>query len=611
VANIASALTDVAYRRPYATAVACPAGHDRAGRPRYTHWTFRELDTESDVLARGLRAVGIGERVRTALMVKPSLEFFALTFALFKAGAVPVLIDPGMGVANLRRCLHEARPRAFIGIPKAQLARRVLGWARPWVRFSVTVNPVGPMTHTPRPARLDPTGERMTNYSLAQVRQIGLDADGEPFRPAPAVVEVDNAAGGAPIPFELTAAVLFTSGSTGPPKGVVYTHAIFQAQVALLRDLYGIEPGEVDLCTFPLFALFAPALGMTSIVPEMDATRPALVDPPRILGPIEHFGVTNLFGSPALLKRLGGYGADRGLKLPSLKRVVSAGAPVPARVLERFATMLAPGVQVFTPYGATEALPVASIGSDEILGETRHATDRGAGVCVGRPVPGMRVEVVRITDEAIPTWRDDLAVPEGTVGELVVEGPVVTREYFDRDDATAQAKVARTATGDLEDNDFTHFNAPEGLRVAQRIKYGWGVPGRVMHRMGDLGYRDAQGRLWFCGRKAHRVTTRDGTLYTIPCEAVFNTHRDVSRTALVGVGPAGAMRPVLCVEPKRWPLSKTDRQRIARELRAIGEEFAHTEPIQTFLFRRSFPVDIRHNAKIFREKLAVWAARRV
>src|SRR5262249_45975623 len=146
--------------------------------------------------------------------------------------------------------------------------------------------------------------------------------------------------------------------------------------VRMLRDLYGIEPGEVDLCTFPLFALFAPALGMTSVVPEMDATRPAWVDPPKILDAIESFGATNLFGSPALLKRVGDYGSSRGVKLPSLRRVVSAGAPVPARVLERFASMLAPGVQIFTPYGATEALPVASIGSDEILGETRHATDR-------------------------------------------------------------------------------------------------------------------------------------------------------------------------------------------------------------------------------------------
>ncbi|MGE3822336.1 MAG: peptide synthase, partial [Isosphaeraceae bacterium] len=228
----------------------------------------------------------------------------------------------------------------------------------------------------------------------------------------------------------------------------------------------------------------------------------------------------------------------------------------------------------------TESLPVASIGSREILGETRHATDQGAGVCVGAPVSGMRVEVIRITDEPIERWSDELRVPDGTVGEFLVQGPVVTQAYFNRPEANRLAKVQE----------------PQGA---------------VWHRMGDLGYRDDQGRLWFCGRKAHRVVTAEGTLYTIPVEAVFNTHDAVHRTALVGVGPAGAARPVLCVEPKRWPLRRSERRSIAAELAKIGSRYEHTMKIETFLFRKAFPVDIRHNAKIFREKLAVWAARRV
>ena len=567
--NIAASLSVTARERPYATAVASPAGRDSAGRARYTHWTFRQLDTESDVLARGLSAVGIGRGVRTVLMVKPGLEFFALTFALVKAGAVPVLIDPGMGIRNLGRCLAEAEPQAFVGIPRAQLARRILGWGKPTIRIAVTVRPVSKRKGL-RPSHLpDPMGQNFARLSLLQIRLAGLSGGDKPFLIAPSRPDEP-------------AAILFTSGSTGPPKGAIYTHAIFNAQVAMLRDLYGIEPGEVDLCTFPLFALFAPALGMTSVVPEMNATRPAQADPRKIIDAIEAFGATNLFGSPALLKRVGDYGAQNGVKLPSLRRVVSAGAPVPARVLERFAAMLAPGAQIFTPYGATEALPVSSIGSDEILGETRLQTDRGAGVCVGRPVPGMRVEVIEISDEPITAWSDALRMPEGSVGEFAVQGPVVTRAYFQRPVATRLAKVP----GDEPD-------AP------------------TLHRMGDVGYRDPQGRLWFCGRKAHRVTTAERVLFTIPCEAVFDTHPEVNRTALVGVGPAGRVRPVLCVEPLHWPLKRGTRARLTRELLEIGAGFDHTRSIRKVLFRGSFPVDIRHNAKIFREKLAKWAARRV
>lgn len=578
--NIASTLTETARARPHALAVACPAGRDRVGRIAYTLLTFEQLDQQSDALADGLDYVGIGPGVRTVLMVKPSLEFFLLTFALFKAGAVPVLIDPGMGIKNLGKCFAEASPTAFVGIPKAHLARRLFGWAKQSLRTTVNVDNRGVNSYkldqalSPDPDRsmgpprgLPEIGCRslsLADLELAAVYR--LMRDFTPFEPAKA------------LPDDL-AAILFTSGSTGPPKGAEYTQGMFTSQVKMLRDVYGIEPGEVDLCTFPLFALFAPALGMTSIIPEMDPTRPAKVEPTRILGPIQQFGVTNLFGSPALIRRVGDFGARHSTTLPTLRRVISAGAPVPASVLEQFARMLAPGVQIFTPYGATESLPVASIGSDEILGETRAATDQGAGVCVGRPVEGMSVEVIQICDDPIATWSDDLRVPDGTTGEFVVRGPVVSRAYFARPEATRLAKITA-------------------------------ADGTILHRMGDVGARDDQGRLWFRGRKSHRVVTAEGTLFTIPCEAVFNVQPDVSRTALVGIGPTGRQKPILCVEPQQR-LTGADQTRVRAELRVIALAHEHTKSIETFLFHKSFPVDIRHNAKIFREKLAVWAERGV
>jgi olefin beta-lactone synthetase len=556
--NIAIHLSSMAARRPSALAVVVPDGRDRGGRARYTHLTYRQLDQDSNWIAHGLRMTGISRGSRAVVMVPPSLDFFSVVFALFKAGVAPVLIDPGIGLANLGRCCREAAPEVFIGVRKAVTAHRVFGWGRDTLKHRVLVAP-------------GRRGARAGTPTLDDLRHVGQSArerglDSNPFI---ALLSADE-----------TAAILFTSGSTGPPKGAVYTHAIFQAQVASFRSLYAIEPGEIDLCTFPLFALFAPALGMTAIVPEMDATRPARVDPAKIFQAIDDFGVTNLFGSPALLRRLVQGAEARSPQLSSLNRVVSAGAPVPAKVIDGVARLLGAAAQVHTPYGATEALPVASIGSDEILGQTRARTDEGMGICVGRTAPELEVRIIRIDDAAISTWSDALLVDAGTIGEIVVSGPVVTHEYFHRPEATRLAKIADPARG------------------------------AFYHRMGDVGYFDGQGRLWFCGRKSQRVIVSGKSLFTVPCEAIFNAHPQVARSALVGVNKRGRVRPVICVEAVRWP-SRPERRRLVEELLERAGLYAHTRTIETILFHRSFPVDARHNSKIFREKLAEWAARKL
>ncbi len=535
--------------QPSRPAVICANGRDAHGAVTYAQLSFAELEEASNRLALALDGAGIRRGMRAALMVPPGLDFFTLTFALFKTGAVPVLIDPGIGVRNLAGCLAHAMPEAFIGVPKAHAARVLLGWARGSVRINVTVG-----------SRWF-WGGRTLDELRAQVPA------GRAF------TALD------PEPNE-TAAILFTSGSTGTPKGAVYTHEIFGAQVAHIRRLYSIEPGEIDLATFPLFALFGPALGMTAVVPEMDASRPARADPATIVDAIQKFGITNMFGSPALIDRVGRHGEAQGIKLPTLRRAISAGAPVGSKILERFAAMLPQGAQVFTPYGATECLPVASIGSDEILGETRHRTAEGAGVCVGRPVPGVEAKMIRISDEAIALWDDSLELPAGEIGEIAVKAAHATRTYFNLPAATALAKIQDPASGGF------------------------------YHRMGDLGYFDERGRLWFCGRKAHRVVTPRGTLFTDPCEGVFNTDPRVFRSALVGVRRNGAVEPVLCVELEA-AAHAASKDVIRSELRELGSRHERTRQIQTFLFHPAFPVDVRHNAKIFREKLALWAARQL
>ncbi|MDY3550985.1 fatty acid CoA ligase family protein [Gemmata sp. JC717] len=566
--NVASHLVRMAAEHPTQVAVYAPRGRVRRDGPtEHRAITFRELNADSDAIAHGLASVGVARGTRTALMVPPSPDFFALTFALFKVGAVPVLIDPGMGVRNLGKCLAEAGPEAFVGVAKAHAARRVLGWAKGTVRATVNVS----------------RWRFFCDTSLARVRKAGRGSGPYPVPDSQATEP---------------AAVLFTSGSTGVAKGVVYVHGIFDAQVKLLKATYGIAPGEIDLCTFPLFALFGPALGMTCVIPDMDASRPARLDPHKAAAQIKQFGVTSLFGSPAVIRRLGeltvsgrrvsgpksenSAATDLGpetRRLETLKRVISAGAPASAASLERFVRLLPDGVEVFTPYGATEALPVANIGSREILGETRHLTDQGKGVCVGRPVQGVEVRVIRISDQPIAEWDDSLLVPPGEVGEFVVRGPVVTQLYYNRPDATRLAKIRDPKTGE------------------------------VLHRMGDVGYFDAHGRLWFCGRKSHRVVTPHGTLFTDMVEPVFNTVPGVARTALVGVTRGGATHPVLCVEfvLPQMPHERRFDPTAERQLRAAGARSAHTRGVATFLEHDSFPMDVRHNSKIFREKLAVWA----
>jgi acyl-CoA synthetase (AMP-forming)/AMP-acid ligase II len=540
IVNISRPLSEMARLQPETPAIIFPQQQRTV--------TFRELEQESQCLAAGFSRSGMARGMRVALLVPPSPELFAITFALFKLGAVPVFIDPGIGARNMKGCLAEAAPEAFIGIPKAHAARCLLGWGRASLRILVTVG----------------GGRFWGGTPLMELRRMAIN---DPF--VPAETRRDE-----------TAAILFTSGSTGAPKGAVYTHGTFAAQVAALKEMYGIRPGEIDLPTFPLFALFAPALGMTALIPQMDFTRPGRVDPRRILGPAAEYAATTMFGSPALLNRVGRHGVAVGVRLPRLKRVISAGAPVPAAVLERFARLLPEDAEIFTPYGATEALPVSSIGSREILGETARLTGEGRGVCVGRPVSSITVAIIPISDAPIESWHDGLALPDGEVGEIAVRGPQVSAAYLNRPEATRLAKINDPAGG-------------------------------VWHRMGDLGYRDAAGRIWFCGRKAHRVATVTGTLYTIPVEGVFNTHPAVFRTALVGVnGYDGAQRPALCVELE-GKKGRTEQDRIRRELLALGARYPHTQGIADILFHPAFPVDIRHNAKIFREKLAVWAARRL
>ncbi len=577
--NIAQTLSETAARAPFRPGVIFPAGRDAQGRAKFIQLSFQQLEAACNQYAHGLADYGVQRGDRTLLMVRPGVELIAVVFALLKIGAVPVLIDPGMGRKAFLQCVTETKPTTFIGIPAAHVLRTLFPGSFKTIQRSLIV------------------GQPQVAHKLWACPSLDeiCSQRAAPFPIAPTTTESE-------------AAVAFTSGSTGMPKGVIYHQGMFRALVALLREEIGIEEGEVDLPGLYIFALFNPALGVTTVFPDMDPTKPAEVNPAYLVETIQTFGVTNSFGSPTIWKRVAHYCLDNNIKLPSLKRILMAGAPVPPALIRDFNHILEGG-DVYTPFGATEAMPLTMMTGLEILAKTAALSEAGAGMCVGRPTRGNTLRVIPITDDPIPAWDENLPLAQGEIGEIVVKGPVVTRQYLNRPRQTEEAKI------------YEKINlTPPAPLSKKALERGGAERVDVWHRMGDLGYFDEKGRLWFCGRKSHRVETRKGLLLPVPCEAIFNQHPDVFRTALVGVGPPGAQRPVLIVEPRegKRPASDSARETFVRALLALGHQHGEQMAskrigdIQDVLFYPgSFPVDVRHNAKIQRKKLAMWASQQL
>lgn len=542
--NIGSLVTEAARKAPSKAAVFVPVKDGPDGSIIHRGWTFGELDAECDRLAHGLKSLDVCDGARTLLMVTPGFEFIALAFALFKTGAVPVMIDPGVGRQSLLDCIKRAEPEALIGAPKAQMARILFPRHFRSVKTSVTV------------------GRRWLwgGHTLDQIRA-KTDA---PFTPADTKLTD-------------TAAILFTTGSTGAPKGVVYEHGVFKAQVELIRSHYGITENDVDMPAFPLFALFSVGMGMSVVIPRLDPSSPASADPAKIVSAIREKSVTFTFGSPAIWRKVSAYCHDNRITLPTLKKVLMAGAPVREEIHRRLLGGVLPeGAVTHTPFGATEALPVCDMTGAEVLAETARMTRAGRGYCVGRPLSGICVEIIRISDDPIEAWDESLKTPPGETGEIVVSGPVVTKEYFRLPGHTRLAKIRDPKTG------------------------------VIRHRMGDVGYIDEKGRLWFLGRKSHRVATEEGTLFTIAVEAIFNNHPEVFRAALVGAGSAPRQTPVIIIELNENS-GRRDEKKFADELFELASKTPVSAAVKLLLFHPAFPTDARHNAKIFREKLKVWA----
>jgi acyl-CoA synthetase (AMP-forming)/AMP-acid ligase II len=537
--NIAETFVEVAQKNGGRTAVI----ETRTGN----HVSFAELNSWSDGYANFFHSQGVAAGDTTILMVSPGIDFICLTLALFKLGTPVVLIDPGMGYKNLLRCIDRVRPKVLVGIPKALVFSRL---------FPKSFRTVKKTFCCGRSLGLLGTDIRQQRGNLTKPRQV--------YRPSSTDL----------------AAIIFTTGSTGPPKGVRYEHSIFSAQLRLIKEYYGIGPDDIDQPAFPLFALFSAAIGACTVIPDMDPTRPARVDPEKFVESIRQFGVSYSFGSPAIWNVVSNYCADKGMVLSSVKKVLMAGAPVPYDLMKRVVEILPDGAKVYTPYGATEGLPVVSIEAREVINDTWRKSRKGQGTCVGRPLPGIDLKIIGVSDAPVSELTPEIELKAYEIGEIIVRGDVVTKGYLNNPEEDRMAKIR-------DGNSF------------------W-------HRMGDMGYLDDQQRLWFCGRRAHRVVTENQTLYSVCSEAIFNEHEGVYRSALVGITAGdGSGKTVAAIVLEPVATRSCNHSKLLQEVQQLGTENPLTRHIQHFLIHKDFPVDIRHNAKIFREKLAQWAQKKI
>lgn len=530
--------------RPDAVAVHFPTHKGGRGKPpAWTARTFGDLDREADAYAHGFTQAGLVAGDRVLLALKPSAEFYPVVFGLMRARLVPVFIDPGMGPKNALRCIEQIAPKGLLAIPAAHAVRTFRPGPFKTVEVAITA------------------GSRWWwgGLTLDQCRK----PSAQRFVSPPAAPDDD-------------AVLVFTSGSTGPAKAVSLTHRCMSARVTRIRDLFALDEGTTILETLLVYTILEVSMGLTVVVPPMDLAKPATVDPRDVVATVRAFSPSIGSASPVVWERTVRHCQDHGIRLDEVRMMLTTAAPIPVSLHARLADVFPASTELFTPYGATEAMPIARIGTHEVLADTGEKTARGAGTCVGALDPHIDLRIMRVIDEPVAVWSEALALPHGEIGEIVVAGDGVSRAYRNHDKGNADAK--------MRDGELT------------------------LHRMGDLGYLDAQGRLWFCGRKSHRVDTVDGLLPSVCVQGLFDPHPGVRRTALVGVGPAEAAIPVLAVELEPG-VAWTPELEAGLRARAIDTPYEDT--IKVFLHHPGFPTDTRHNSKIRNEEVAAWAASRV
>ena len=482
--------------------------HDGADRSSVT---FSELDSRVATFAQALVQHGVEAGERVAVLVPPSIDLIALVYACWRIGAVTVIADRGLGLNGLGSAVKSSRVQHLVGIRSAVIAARTLRWA-------------------PRASLID-LKSLQKSMQLEGLKQLG--------RPEP-----KN---------DAMAAILFTSGATGPAKGVRYTHSQLGAQRDVLQRVYNITDADSFVAAFAPFALFGPALGITTGLADMDVTSPATLTAKALDDACRATQATMVFASPAALVNVLKTASSNVNSLHQVRLVMSAGAPVPIETLRQM-TRLCPQAEMHTPYGMTEVLPVADLSLEQ-----REAVGEGAGVCVGKPVNNCHVKIVAV-DGGVAE------LPRGETGEVVVSAPWMSLGY-------------------------------NRLWLTQQ-KARFASDGLTWHRTGDVGHLDSDGNLWIEGRVVHMIHTAQGSITPVPLETVCETISGVERAAAVGIGEPGIQQIVIVLETDQKNENVASAPLTAQVRQTLGQV-----DVVAVWETKKLPVDIRHNSKIDRTAL--------
>ena len=517
----------------------------------YDEISFSELDSKSSRVAIFLSNNGFTRGMKTLVLVRPSIEFIILVYGMFKLGVVPIFppnlnLKSPNGRKQFRSILERANIDALIGSRKILLISYLL-------RIRSFSNKI---------------------ISMDKIRSYYLDSKNNSKYIIDSDVDWSNN----------SVFVKYTTGSTGPSKGVIYNHNMLHSHIKLLKS-EGINSEDIFFGRSGTLIVH-PLIGLTSVI---HTNRPIETTGEEIVEAVNRWSATACFLSPPSAINLSNYlellNSEGFTKraFPTLERLYVGGETVSSEVVKTIESHLSSDRPIkggyHLVYGATEGFPLCQNQAINIL-KSDSKTKSGNGICLGKAVSGVKIRILTFR-HPLEEFDNSLAVDVtgkgiNSIGEISVSGPVV---------------YTRLIAGDEK-----AFGGPLTWARDTNDRTTW-------HRTGDLGYIDAEDRIWLVGRKKHRVELSNGvTLYPKQIEPILDSMFDI-RTALVN-GPNNSQAFIIVENSNQnWEILV---DKLKHSIPTLCKFLKNNIDFSFVQFGEAFPVDSGHQAKIRREVLSDW-----